>query len=454
MSTKPHVRATVAAIAVLIGGAAPLVGAGDEINDGVHNDPLRPAVRQSATTTPPTTTTPTVPVDRTLTDKMFAPSCVTNIAITADQSSLDALLIDPKGAYQPATMRIDVCSDGGTEAAVDRRIEFRLKGSSSFRSLNGKAAFRIRIPRASRFSDFKSMTLNNMVQDDSKINEVVGAQAYAAAGVVASRASYATIAINGVNYGLYANIETLDDVLLDAIFGAGDTVHLYEGPDFLDGNPTVADRDVVPGAVEGFQIEEGDEADITDLAALADTSVLATDEQWWNAFRQLATESEFLRQWAVDRYIANWDSYSTTTNYYLYNGVADGFRMIPSGLDRTFGVEQPFAGQYPWFGTSSGVLERRCNSYEPCRSTYLAELIDVGQTLNELDLGALALDAHTVVAGLVAADDRDEVDAATSCAAVNAAIDFVVERAAKWAQATGQPVPVGGGPTERADCGV
>jgi spore coat protein CotH len=328
-------------LAITITAASPLVRAADGIDEPVQRAPLKQAVRQAITNVPTTTST-VPPSDNELVDKMFAPTCATSIEITADQSSLDALLVDPKGAYQPATMRIDVCSDGGHESTVERKVEFRLKGSSSFRSLNGKAAFRIRIDRASRFDGLKSMTLNNMVQDDSKINEVVGAQAYAAAGVVASRASYATVEINGVDYGLYANIETIDDVMLDRIFAAGDTIHLYEGPDFLDGNLTFDDRDVLPGAVAAFQVEEGDESDISDLTALAAKTVIASDVDWWMAFQALANEREFLRQWAVDRYIANWDSYANVTNYYLYNGVADGFRMVPSGLDRTFGVEQPY----------------------------------------------------------------------------------------------------------------
>jgi CotH kinase protein len=455
MQNRRRMRAGLSTVAIIMMGASPLVGASNSLDEPAQHSPLKQAVRQALTSVPNTTpTTTTIPdPEATLIDEMFAPTCATSIEITADQTSLDALLLDPKGAYQPATMLIDVCSDGGDESTVERKIEFRLKGSSSFRSLNGKAAFRIRIDKTSRFGGYKSMTLNNMVQDDSKINEVVGAQAYAAVGVVASRAAYATVKINGVDYGLYANIETLDDVMLDATFGAGDTVHLYEGPDFLDGNPTFEDRDVVPGAVAAFQVDEGDEADITDLTALAATSVTASDEEWWVAFQTLAAEREFLRQWAVDRYIANWDSYATVTNYSLYNGVAGGFRMVPSGLDRTFGVEQPFVPQYPWFGTSSGILERRCNSYAPCRAMYLTELIDVGRTLNELDLGSLALAARDAVADLIAADTRDDIDETASCVAANQGIDFMDVRPAKWAEATGEPAPVDdGGPTPRLDC--
>lgn len=95
----------------------------------------------------------------------------------------------------------------------------RLKGSTSFEDLDGKAAFKLKFPKDSRPSAFglKKMTLNNMVQDPSMVHE------------------------------------TLDDQALERIFATGfdDPQHLYEGENGAD---------VVPGGAADFAIDEGEDA--------------------------------------------------------------------------------------------------------------------------------------------------------------------------------------------------
>ena len=65
-------------------------------------------------------------------------------------------------------------------------VEFRLKGSGSFRPLERKAAFKIRLPAGQRIDGLKSLTLNNMVQDPSKVSEVLSYSAFRAFGFLGS----------------------------------------------------------------------------------------------------------------------------------------------------------------------------------------------------------------------------------------------------------------------------
>ena len=54
-------------------------------------------------------------------------------------------------------------------------------------------------------SGLRRMTLNNARQDPSYINQCLGYQLFAAAGVPAPRCSFATVTVNGEQLGIYAH---------------------------------------------------------------------------------------------------------------------------------------------------------------------------------------------------------------------------------------------------------
>ena len=62
------------------------------------------------------------------------------------------------------------------------------------------------------------------------IHESLAYTAFRATGVPAPRTGYAYVRVNGDDYGLHLNVETLDSVSLPTLrpFDA-DTQHLYEG---------------------------------------------------------------------------------------------------------------------------------------------------------------------------------------------------------------------------------
>ena len=69
-----------------------------------------------------------------------------------------------------------------------------------------------------RFFGLKTLTLNNMVQDPSMIHELLAYKVFRSAGVAAPRTGYAYLRVNGADYGVYLNIETLDTVMLPRWF--------------------------------------------------------------------------------------------------------------------------------------------------------------------------------------------------------------------------------------------
>lgn len=379
-------------------------------------------------------------------DQVYDPTCVSRIAITAPQTSIDNLYADPKGDYQPATMLFDLCGDG-TEVSGPLNVTFRLKGSGSFRTLDGKAAFKVKMPSGQRIDGLKSLTLNNMVQDPSAIHEALAYEAFHATGVGGPRAGYATVTVNGADYGLHANIETVDSRFLAAHFPA--TQHLYEAPDHLSGNDTIISRDIVPDAVEEFQVEEGDDEDLADLTALAAISQLESDDEWWTAFQQHLHADQVLRHWATDNYIGGRDGYINLVNNYFLHSDADGrFRMLPWGTDQTF-----WAGMTLGDAPRRGIWFNRCMAHAPCNAAYLDALDAVAETVISLDLVGRANEIQTAIAGAVAADTRMEVTPGAQCRAADATVAFLIDREAVWDKLFRSPgAPESAQSSQRIDC--
>lgn len=359
-------------------------------------------------------------------DRVLSPSCVSRIDLRAPEQSITNLYADPKGDYQPATMDFDLCGTG-QEVFGPLNVTFRLKGSGSFRTLDGKAAFKVKMPSGNRIDGLKSFTLNNMVQDDSAVHEVLAYDAFRAVGVKAVRVGYAVVTLNGADYGLHANVETPDERFLAATFAS--TQHLYEAPDWQEGFSTFLSRDIVPDAVPHFQVDAGDDDSIGDLEALAAISELADDGDWWTAFQQSFDVESVLKHWATELYVGNFDGYVFDTNNYYLHSTSEGiFRFLPWGTDMSFTTDLPLDPD-----SGNGIVFTRCMGHPPCRAAYRDALADAAETIIALDLVNKAHQLHDTIAGAISEDSRKEMSVTEQCEAVDATIGFLIQREALWA---------------------
>lgn len=370
--------------------------------------------------------------DAAIKDQIYDSACVSRVDLAAPEQSIANLYADPKGEYQPATMTFDLCGKG-TQIFGPSPITFRLKGSGSFRTLDHKAAFKVKMPSGSRIDGLKSFTLNNMVQDKSSVHEVLAYEAYRAVGAKAVRASYATLTLNGAAYGLYANVETPDERFLAANFAS--TQHLYESPDWTEGFHTLLSRDIMPGNVANFEVDAGSGSSRSDLEGLAAISELESDDDWWSAFQNSYAVQGTLRYWATSAYIGNWDSYNyLVNNYFLHSTAAGVFRFLPWGTDVAFTVDSPLDP-----GTADGVVLARCLSYPQCHDAYRTELREVAETVIALDLVNKAHRLYATIADEMAADPRREMTLLEHCVAVDDTIKQMVDREALWSSSFRDP---------------
>ena len=126
------------------------------------------------------------------------------------------------------------------------------------------------------------------------LHETLSYAAFRAAGVPASRTGFVYLRVNGDDFGLYLNIETLDDVALERIFGSFDdqVQHLYEGE---------VGHDVTPGEAGEFEVDEGDQANLEDLEALIDAVSSSGPEAWSERVAATADLAEMTKMWAVEK---------------------------------------------------------------------------------------------------------------------------------------------------------
>jgi CotH protein len=366
---------------------------------------------------------------------LFDPNAVVEIDLGLSAEEIEALEADPD-EYQPGTFELRV--DGVPQGSPLGEIGIRLKGGlGSFRPLSKKAAFKIKFDEYvddQTFFGLEKLTLNNMVQDPSMVHESLTYELFHALGMPASRTGYAFVRVNDLVYGLYLNIETLDEVSLPRWFES--TAHLYEAD--------VPGVDVRPGGAEDFEVDEGDDEDLADLEALIAAANVETGD-WSDGMAAVADLEQMTRLWAVERYVGHWDGYAgqadpadlTPNNYYLHSDGTGVFRMLPWGTDQTW-IEHLEFGE-----PAGGLLFNRCLADQSCEALYADALEEVHAALGGLELGKHAAELLKLLAPYRALETAPQLEEtpAEVAASLEATCAFISERPVElggWLVATGR----------------
>jgi CotH protein len=383
-------------------------------------------------------------------DFLYDPSTVSVIQMTLPEAEIQKLEADPFTYVKGGTVSVTPTdgtppADGkGTPTATFNNVEVKLKGQlqGSFEDLGHKAAFKLKFKKAEPFyGGLRKLTLNNMTQDPSMIHESLAYGAFRAAGVPASRSGYAYVWLNGKNYGLHLNLESLDTVSLPKIFAVpefdSEHQHLYEAAKY--------GADFYPGKEPMFEVDEGedDTSDLTALIAAVDAAVPGGTITPDLAAR--VDLDEMTRMWGVEKYIGHWDGYAgqgiagepgfnehRPNNYYLYSDLAGRFQMLPWGTDQawdvgdTGGVPMPFDGQ-------DGRLFDLCRADAECAGRFSAAVANALDKVGGLDLEDQAEATAELLEPWQAleAAPRKPYDAGQIADAVDDTIEFVADRPAE-----------------------
>jgi hypothetical protein len=320
-------------------------------------------------------------------------------------------------------------------------VGIRLKGRASRRDLNGKAPFKIKMDKfvdGQTIFGLEKLTLNNMVQDPSLVRESTVYRLFRNMGVPSPRTGYAQVyvtspgRVNNAYFGLYLNIETPDEVMLDRWFG-NNTAHLYE---------SAYDTDVTPEYYHQYldSIDVGSEDDVNDLLTFVDIANF-TGETWWDAVRERADMTEILALMGTDIFVSNWDGYTdfVRNNHFAHFDLDGTLRIMPWGNDQVYPDNEAFQfafdGSNPdprgWSNVRS-IMYRRCVTVPECNYQLMVAVDNAATKTQSLKLAQGVSSIVAVIDDLVAADTRKEA----SNGYVDEQQDFVAQyqtdRVSEW----------------------
>ena len=270
-----------------------------------------------------------------------------------------------------------------------RDVGVRLKGRyGSFRSLDQKPALKVKFNHAegTPFLGLKKIALNNLAQDPSGVAEWAAYSLFRAVGVPAPRVGYAVLSIDGETKGIYAVVESMDDVALDRWFPS--TAHLYEG---------AYGQDLFPQIIADYEIDEGAD-DRTDLATVVAAIEMNEPAMVYEATAALVRWPEVVAAMATEIFIGHWDGYAPTrNNYFLHFDDQGRLSLLPWGTDQTF--RDVLA-----LHVGDGRLFEVCLAHPECRALYDATLLAVADAVDETGLQAQLEQRRTLLSPLVELD--------------------------------------------------
>jgi hypothetical protein len=315
---------------------------------------------------------------------MYDPDAVVEIHLgDISEAELDELEAEPDEEVHGS---FELTVSGVRKGPLLTDVGIRLKGGagSSRPVKTGKSGFKVRFDKfgGPLYFGIRRLTLNNMIQDPSMVHESLTYGLFHELGLPASRTGYAFVTLNGDDYGLFLNLETLDEVSLPQWFPT--TQHLYEAD--------APGTDLEPGGAGAFEVDEGDDEDLTDLEALI-AAVNDENGDWSDNVSPFADLEQMTAHWAVERYVGHWDGYAglpnsidpntRPNNYYLHSDAAGIFQMMPWGTDQTW-ERTDIEFDEP----AGAVMFNECLADASCKQLYLEGLTDLYCVAPGLDLSA------------------------------------------------------------------
>ncbi len=336
------------------------------------------------------------------------------VELRFDEAARQALGENPYG-YVPAGVQL---TDASGEATGWHDVAVHIKGRlGSLRDLDGKAAFRVdlnRVVAGQTLEGLQALTLNNMVQDASFVHEWATYGLFREAGIPTPRVAYAWVRVNDEDFGLYALIETYDDVYLGEHFPT--TAHLYEG---------LYGQDLEAWHVPELDVEEGDASDRDDFEAV----VAALDAGGAGPLRDRTADlidwDQVLTVMAGEIFTGHWDGYAPTrNNWYMHFDDAGRLRLLPWGADQTWGAD---IGLHD----GQGRLLTACMADDDCRRAYDLKLHDVLLAFDRANLLERVPDLYATLRPHVARDPRKETSLEGADASVQGTLEFMRWRRAQ-----------------------
>jgi hypothetical protein len=288
---------------------------------------------------------------------VFDDSSLPTVVITIDQTHLDDLFA-PGNQYSDEERPAAFTFIRGLDTMRVDSVGFRFRGNTSRDSQKKsfKVSFNTFRP-GQKFLGLEKLNLNGEHNDPSIMRSKIGWDLFQTMGIPASRANHVRLYLNDEYYGLYINVEHVDEQFLQRYFG-NDQGNLYKclwpadlvwlGPGADAYRPTNPER-----RPYDLKLKDSDLEGYDDLAHLIDIINNSAPSEFPSAIQSVFNVNGFLRVLAVTTLTGSWDSYwFLKNNFYLYSNPNTGlFEYLPFDFDNIMGIW--WEGIYPgldWAG--------------------------------------------------------------------------------------------------------
>jgi hypothetical protein len=267
---------------------------------------------------------------------VFVDSIIPKVYITVNPDSLAWLYANVNSDRE---FSANFVFEAGTDFDTVNNIGFRLRGNTS--RYSQKKSFKISFNsfvKGQKYKGLEKMNLNGEHNDPSVIRSYLFWGLCHKMQVQGSRANHVEVYINGNYYGLYINVEHVDEQFIETRFGNNDG-NLYKclyGADFnyLDNNKQSYKN-------KNYTLVNNNETDdYSNLINTIKTLNESSSDELPATFEPIFNVNSFLRYLAVETFTGHWDAYSLNqNNYYLYENQYTGkIEFMPYDVDNTFGI--------------------------------------------------------------------------------------------------------------------
>jgi spore coat protein CotH len=197
-----------------------------------------------------------------------------------------------------------------------------------------------------RFFGLKRLNFNAYRHDDSRIKEKLVYDLYRGVGVVAPRAAWAVLSVNGESQGLYGMVEQVD-----GRFTSDRWPNTPDGNLYKEVWPSQNDPELVKAALATNE-ETGD---VAPFLAFAQAMTTASDADSTARLAEFTNVDYLVRYMAVDDAVANYDgvTYFWTEgverdnhNFYIYEEGPSAYTLIPWDVEASFWINPDHAAPH------------------------------------------------------------------------------------------------------------
>lgn len=338
--------------------------------------------------------------------KIFSDSTVARIDIIIDPSAIAYMYQDVESDSEHyAVFRF---RNSFIDETVDS-IGFRLRGNTSrhAQKKSFKVSFNTFVP-GREFYGLDKMNLNGEHNDPSIIRSKLCFDNFIKAGITASRANHIRVYINEKYYGLYINVEHIDDEFLRKNFNddSGNLWKcLYPADLAYQGSNPVIYQQLSSGGRPVYELttnkSQNDFSKLARFITILNTTPIGILP---DSIESVIEVHEVLKYFAMNVLHGSWDDYwSLMNNYYLYHEPAkDIFHFIPYDYDNTFGIDwfsidwttaDPY--NFPKVANGSRPLAERLLTVPQYRNLYTHFLQFYNDKIFKLDIWRSRIDSLT-----------------------------------------------------------